>query len=340
MIPKYQILVKNKSGVSIGEFSSFFNLKYSDVHNYYGVATFSIPIDSPDAETLVSLRQYDIYIIRDGVVRWAGEQVNADVTIEANSPNLVTITCYSFIEQLNGRLTLPYVRYDATDQAEILKALVVESQARTNGNFGYTFAPIVATKPRDREYKLSNIFEAHVNMTNVINGLDIWCDTDRQIHYSSARGEDKSASYILELGVNIQRLTINDNFSSPANTVFAVGSSDGQDQIIESYVDAGARSTYLLREQTLSAIDVSEANTLIDKAQDLVNRNKQLVRTISVDQLPNTTPTIADVDVGDYLRFKMEKGRYDIDLSYRIFGYECSIGQVGEEYVHYVLGIL
>ncbi len=49
--PRYQIIVKNKAGTTIGEFSNFFNLKYTDILNGYGTATFDIPIDSADAVT-------------------------------------------------------------------------------------------------------------------------------------------------------------------------------------------------------------------------------------------------------------------------------------------------
>lgn len=335
--PKYQIIVKDKEGNVIGEFSDFFNLSFSDALNNYAQASFDIPVTSSDATKLISLRRFEVDIVRNGVVVWSGEQANADFTARANDPNLITITCYTYIEMLNARYTLPYVRYDATDQAEILKGLVDESQARDDGDFGFTFSDITPTKDRDREYKLDNIMESFINMSNVIDGVDFWIDKNKVIHFASERGSDKSNQYGLEYGVNVQEMRITDNFSSPANTAFAIGSTDGIDQLIESYADVTTRRTYKLREQTVSAIDVSEEDTLIGKAQDLVNKNKNQVRTVKVIQLPNTLPTLDKVFIGDALNVRFKKGRYDIDSGFRILGYECKIGNVGEETISWIL---
>jgi len=330
--PKYQIIVKDKNGDVIGEFSDFFNLTFSDILNNYGQATFDIPIDSSDAVKLVSLRRFEINIARNGIVVWSGEQVNADVTLKANSANLVTITCYTYLEMLNARYTEDYVRYDATDQAEILKDLVDTSQAKTEGNLGFTFASITPTKDRDREYKKDNIMEAFINMSNVIEGIDFWIDKDKIIRFASQRGIDKSNQYGLEWGVNIEEFRITDNFSSPANVAYAIGAND-----IIPYTDSSARNTYKLREQTISAIDVSETDTLTGKAQDLVNKNKEQVRTIRIVQLPNTSPTLDKIGIGDSQNIRLKKGRYDINSPFRNLGYECKIGNVGEENITWIL---
>lgn len=55
MTPKYQIIVKDKGGNIIGEFSDFFNLKFSDILNNYGQCTFDVPITSSDSTKLISL---------------------------------------------------------------------------------------------------------------------------------------------------------------------------------------------------------------------------------------------------------------------------------------------
>lgn len=335
--PKYQIIVKDKSGIAIGEFPQFFNLKFSDKLNNFGTATFDLPVDMKEATSLISLRRYEIDILRDGVIKWSGEQANADVTLQTDSPNLVTITCFTYPEMLNSRYTLPFVRYESTDQAEILKAIIEESQGRTNGDFGFTFATITPTKDRDREYRLDNIMESLINMSNVIDGIDFWIDSNKVIHFASERGSDKTTQYVLEWGINVHTMQITDNFGSPANTVYGIGQSDGISQLIESYADSAARTTYLLREQTLSAIDVSESATLIAKAQDLVEKNKTAVRTIKVTQLPSTVPALDKINIGDSIGARVKKGRYDINSAFRVLGYESALGKDGEEWVEWIL---
>lgn len=337
MKAQYRIVVKNKAGVQIGQFSNFFNLTFNDSENNYGTATFDIPSDSDDAIKLISLRIYEIDIYRDSVIVWSGEQANAEVTFVADSPNFIKITCYTYIEMLNARVTPEFVYYAATDQAEILKDLVDVSQAQTDGNLGFTFAPITPTKDRDREYKLDNIMEAFINMSNVIDGIDFWVTSGKVIHFDSERGSDKSNQFLFVWPDNISSLTISDNFSSPANKGYAVGSSDGINPTIESYTDTSARGIYKLREQVVSAIDVSETATLTDKAQKLVDKNKRQVRTIRLAQIPNTKPYLTQLQIGDRSKVIFKRGRYNIATTYRVQGYECSIGSIGDENISWQL---
>lgn len=337
--PKHQIIVKDKSGVIIGEFSDWFSLKFSDKINGYGEASFAVPIDSVDAVKLISLRRYEIDIVEDGVIIWSGEQVNAEVTLVADSPNLVTITCYTYFEMLNARYTPEHIRFEpALDQALILKALVDYSQGKPDGDLGFSFANITQTMDRVREYKLDNIMESFVNMSNVIKGIDFWIDSNKVIHFGTPRrGSNKSNQFSFEWGVNVKSMKITDNFSSPANTAYAIGASDGETPKIAPFTDTGARATYKLREQTVSAIDVIEDVTLVGKAEDLVNSNKRQKRTIHVTQIPNTIPRLKDLSIGDSLTAKVKKGRYDIGTPFRILGYECAVGDVGESNVSWIL---
>lgn len=345
---KHQIVVKDKAGLILGEISDWFNLKFSDQMNNYGTATFDIPIDSSDAVKLISLRRYEVDIYEDGVVVWSGEQVNADVNVIADDANLVTITCYTYLEMFNARYTDDYIRFDNIDQMLILKQLVDISQAKPDGDFGFSFANIVPTKPRDREYFKDNIMESIINMTNVIDGIDVWIDKDKVIHGGNTRrGVDKSNQFGFEWKVNTLEMKISDNFSSPANTAYAIGSSFTSDPSvpldpsappqIQEYVDTQARATYKLREQTVSAIDVSEVDTLQGKAEDLVNSNKRQIRTIKIKQIPNTTPRLSNLNLGDSINARLKKGRYDINSPYRILGYECVVGKVGESNITWIV---
>lgn len=334
----HQIIVKDKSGSTVGQFSDWFSLRFSDQINYFGECSFQVPVTSRDAENLIALRLYEIDITEDGVVVWSGEQANADVILSANSPEMINITCYTYPEMLNARVTDEYIRFDQVDQAQILKSIIDISQAETDGDFGFTFATIVPTMLRDREYRKDNIFESMVNMSNVINGIDFWIDNNKVIHFGAPRrGEDKSNQFGFEHGINVREMRISDNFSTPANRVFAIGSTDGFTPFIRSYTDATTRAIYKLREQTISAIDVSEEATLIAKAQELVTTNKNQRRTIRISQMPNTTPKLSQVDLGDYLRAKVNKGRYDISFPFRLLGYECVVGEVGESYIDWIL---
>src|SRR3990172_11229342 len=109
---KYSIIVKDKTGESLGEFTEWKNLKFSDRLNDYGECYFDVPITSQNLLELTALRRYEVFIKRDNTIVWSGEQVARNGNLQANSPNMVTIICRTFFEMLNSRYTAPYVRYD------------------------------------------------------------------------------------------------------------------------------------------------------------------------------------------------------------------------------------
>lgn len=335
--PKYEIEVRDKDGNVLGEFSTFLNLKFSDKLNDYGTASFDVPSNSMDLQNLVSLRRFECYIRRNGQIVWSGEQTKRSVTLNANDPNLVTITCYTLIEMLKGRLTDQVVNFSAVDQATILKTLVDTSQAYDDGDLGFTFAAITDTMDRDRTYALDNIFDSFVNMSNVINGIDFWCDHNKVIHFSAHRGFDRSAQYGFELGINLLAPKIDDDFSTPVNKGWGLGAGIPPDQLVVTYVDASARSVYKLREGKVSQIDVSESATLTDKAHDLVNSNKEQVRTIGFGQIPGSNPHFGVLNVGDSTNMLIKKDSYNINQPFRIVGYTASVGKTGEENITWVV---
>lgn len=335
--PKYQIIVKTKDGTVLGEITTWLNLKFGDRLNDYGTCTFDVPSSSRDLVNLISLRRFECYILRDGKTVWSGEQAMRKVRFQANDAQLVTITCYTLIEMLRSRLTQASVRFNQIDQAQILKSLVDTSQGQTNGDFGFTFATLPTTMDRDREYALDNIFDSFVNMSNVINGIDFWCDHNKVIHIEARRGHDRSNEYSFELGVNMLQPGITDDFSSPVNKAWALGAGIPPDQLTEFYVDTNARATYLLRENKISQIDVSEAQTLIDKAHDLTNSHKEQVRTIDFKQIPKTNPVVGVLDTGDSVKILIHKDAYSINKAFRIAGYDAVIDKTGEEYIGWIV---
>lgn len=335
--PDYQIIVKDKSGTTIGEFTEWFNLRFSDKLNNYGECSFDVPVTSDELDTLTSLRRYDVFILRNGEIVWSGEQANRSVSLEANSPQLLTIRCFTFFEMLNARYSPEFVRYEAEDQGQILKDLVDTSQALTDGDFGFTFDTIEATQDRDREYALYNIMEAFINMSNVIGGPDFWIDHDKVIHIVPYRGIDRSTQFIMEWGVNIYKSFIQENFSSPANEAIVIGAGFGSSQVIGGYTDTVARGIYKLRQQRISETDVSQVETLNDKGEDLVTAYKNPLVTIDFQQIPNTLPVFGSFTLGDSIRIKVKEGIYNINNVFRVYGYSVQIGNNGEEYISYLV---
>jgi hypothetical protein len=134
---KLKVIVKDNAGVSKGEFETFNNLKFGKRLNNSGEASFDIPLNNSKLATLLSLRQNTIYIynkfsFEDGapaqLLVWAGEQAKTDGKLQSDLDNWLTITCYTWLEQLTQRITAFEKIYTDTDAGEIAWDLIDESQ--------------------------------------------------------------------------------------------------------------------------------------------------------------------------------------------------------------------
>jgi hypothetical protein len=336
-LPRYQIIVRDKGGNELGEFTEWRSLRFSDKVNDYGSCQFEVPVTSSELESLVSMRRYETVIKKNGQVVWAGEQSNRFGNLEANSPNWITIISHTYFEMLNSMYTSPFIRYEQVDQGEILKELVDDFQAKTGGDLGFTFGDYITGVLRDREYSNQNIMDAFVNMSNVINGPDFYITDDKQINIIPRRGIDRSKHTVLEWGINIERVFIDENFSNPCNEAIILGAGFGSEQAVVSYLDSGARGIYGLRQQRSSEIDVSSVDTLNARAEALVRKFKQPLVTIDIRQLAGTRPSFGSVRLGDIIRVKVREGIYNINDRYRIYGYEVFINQNRKEEISYIL---
>lgn len=335
--PIYQILVRDKEGNILGEISGFQNLKFSEKHNNWGECTFELPATSEELAQLVALRRYETLVLRNGSIVWSGEQATRSGRLMANSPQLIKVTSYTFLEMLAHANTPAYVRYDNIDQGLILKDLVDDFQAQTEANLGFTFASITNTVSRDREYYRYKISDAFINMSNVIDGPDFYIDHDKVIHIVPFRGVDKSTQVIFEYGVNTLEAGISEDFSTPSNQAIVLGAGLGSEQVEGEYTDTSMREVYKLRQQVISEVDVSETDNLDAKAEAYVRKYKNSLDTIDIIQIPNSSPTFGTILIGDSIRIKINEGIYNINNIFRVYGYDVAVGQDGDEVISYLV---
>jgi len=310
----YSIVVKDKNGDTLGEFINWTRLQFSDKLNNYGECSFAVPVTSNELLTLTALRRYEVYIYRNNSIVWAGEQVARNGTLQANSPNMLTILCRTFFEMFNSRYQRDFVRFDQIDEGIILKTLVDNSQAETDGNFGFTFGDYETGVLRDREYSNQNIMEAFINMSNLINGLDFYITHDKEINIVPFKGVDQSKQTILEWKTNMHEIGVVEDFSSPANEVFVLGAGFG------------------------SAQAVGTQSNLEAKAEAVVRKYKQPLLSLKISQMPNTTPGFGTISLGDTIRVRINEGIYNINNRFRVYGYDVKIGEDNEEFISYLVG--
>lgn len=340
MFQNYQIVARNKAGEELGEFTEWSNLRFSEKLNNYGTCSFDVPVTSSELSYLLSMRRYETIIKRNGSIVWSGEQASRHGTLQVNDPNNLTITSYTFLEMLNSALTPSYVRYEATDEGAILKALVDTFQAQTEADMGFTFGDYLTSTDRSREYFTDNIMEAFINMSQVLGGPDFLISHDKVITIKPRIGIDKSAQNILEWGTNIDRVSVQESFANPCTQAVLLGAGLGSSQLRSVQTDTSARGVYGLRQQRDSEIDVSIQDTLDAKALAVLRKYKQPLTTLQLYQLPNTNPSFGAISLGDSIGIRIQEGVFDINSAYRVYGREVIIGKDGEEEISYLVSTI
>lgn len=336
----YQIIVKDKNGTSLGEFTQWSDLEFSDRLNYYGECSFKVPVTSDELLNLTALRRYEVYIMRNKSTVWSGEQVARSGTLKANDSNKVTIFCRTFFEMLNSRYTGVYVNFDNTDEGTILKSLVDTSQALTDGDLGFTFGQYTTGNTRDREYSNHNIMQAFVNMSELIDGPDFYITHDKEINIVSHKGIDKSKQTVLEYGTNLESVEISEDFTNPGNQAIVLGSGFGLAQQRVTRTDTSARSTYKLRQQLVSATDIPFTDMLNARGDAVVRKQKNSLQSLNIIQVPNTNPKFGSISLGDSIRIRVQEGIYNINNNYRVHGYSVSVDENNKESISYLVGLI
>lgn len=333
----YRLVVKNKAGETLGEFENYSGLKFNRYLNNYGSIEFRLPANDPKLQSLVALRQYEVYLYRDNLLLTAGEQALRGGRLAADSPNFVTITCFDWLELLNHRITAPFRRFENVDAGMIAWTMIDESQGLTDGDFGITQGAIQPTKPRDREYQSKNIMEAIIQLTEVIGGFDFEITPDKVFNVYERKGLDRSNQFVFEWGTNFREVGVVEDFSRPCNQAIVLGEGFGETQAMRVRTDVAAREIHGLRQQRVSYVDVSQDDTLDDKGDAVTRKHKQAVLSLGVKMLPAVDPVLGSLSIGDTVRVRLKDGFYNIDNRFRIYGYNVSVSEDNEESVEYFI---
>lgn len=339
MNPTYQVLIRNKDQEILAEIENARSIRFSERLNNYGRCTFTLPVNDPKMEHIIH-RINEVEIRRNGVTVWAGELATESGQLFATSSNRISIYAYTFLEMLNSRYTGPFRRFDNVDQGTILQTLVSESQAQTDGNLGFTFGTVEATKNRDREYSNFNIMEAFINMANVIDGPDFDFKFNKEIDIKAHVGTDRSNIAIFDWKRNFKQVIYTRDFTHPANRGIVIGAGFGAAQALGFHVDTASRTAHRLREQRVSEPDVLHQGTLEDKAQEVVRKYKQPLLSLQLTKMPNMEPNFPTLRIGDSCRVRLREGNLNINNRFRVYEHEVSIGDTGEEEVTYNVALI
>lgn len=333
----YQLIVKNRAGNVIGEFESFRKLSFGKKVNDYGSCSFEVPIKNPKIASLISLRQYSVWVYRLGELIWSGEQAVRSARLNENSNNWATIYCYGWFELLEHRYLSSQKTYDQIEAGEIAWDLIDTLQA--DSDMGILKGDIAETMLRDRTYDdTQNVYEAIVNLTNVINGFDFEINDNKVFNVYEEIGVDRT-DLILEYGYNIKTVDITEDFKNPVNRAIVLGDSgDIEDPLRITRNNTDLQALYGVREGLLNEMMVTEISTLQEKGDALIRKRGNELFRVTLDLIKSSFPTIGDFALGDTITLKIQNGIYNIERPFRIYEWSINYEDTGVEILDLVLG--
>lgn len=333
---QYRIIVKNLAGTTLGEFEKFKGLNFGKKLNNADTASFTVPVNDPKIASLIALRLFTVWIYRDNLLLWSGEQVSREGVLDDKGDNWVTILCYDWFESLLRRYTKATRNFWNVDAGQIAWTMIDETQQESD--FGITLGTIETTQNRDRQYENQNIGEAIINLSNVINGFDFEINNFKVFNVKSMIGVDRTG-LVLEYGYNIKNCTITEDFKIPVNRAIILGDSGNIDEALRiERDDTTSQVAYKLRENQYSETSVTDINTLEAKGDSYLRKYGSALVKLSIDLVRGTHPNITEFSLGDVLTLKIKTGLYNIEEQHRVYQWRITYEPDNTEKLDLVLG--
>jgi hypothetical protein len=318
-----------------------YGVSFSRRLNRAGNCTFSFPLDSEGFvnQTVVESTtpgSTGFYIERNGSLVWGGVVWSRTYQSQAKSLSFTGQTFESFLYKQFIEETLTYT---ATDQRNILIALINYMQGKTNADVGIavpsSFTSNITRTVTFPDYEVWSIGKAIESLVSYSNGFDYTLDVrydsngDPEIFLATddVLGQDiESTGMILEYPGNIRNYWYPENAAEAATSVLGVGAGEGSamlrskatntDMLGYGYPDI--QSVYTNKDVQLQA--TLDSQTL--------QRGTLLTPPISIPTIelnPDFEPTFGSFQLGDYSNLYIRDPRFPsgLEQSVRVVGFSA-----------------
>lgn len=316
MRANYVITVYNSSGNLIADISdkrSSFN--YSKARNRADEISLSLNLDvlkrlavasGLTVSDMLAVNENEIRVYRDGTLVTAGQiaEINPLISGDERTCSIKTV---GWLDLFKKRHTAGTRTFTATDQSTILWTLINESQSQTDGNFGVTLGTLTSSIARDRTYEYKNIYDAIVQMTEVINGMDVEITPAKVFNTYYPKIGSVREDIIFNYPGNIQSIGFTRRGSEVYNRVIARGGGFGQDAIKTEAVDTALRSRHKLREEVVEYSDVSKLTTLQQHADKDVADKSKFNDLPEITLVSGATPEFGTYGIGDVVQIQINE---------------------------------
>jgi hypothetical protein len=235
-------------------------------------------------------------------------------------------------EEILGYYAQRYVltaslEYTSVDQTTMAVLIHESAQTGLNRDFNIgtgTFSP--SGKVRSRIYdrwEHPNILEILQEFPTLVDGFDFGVEYDLTglrefICYYPRKGTYQD-NLVVELGVNIVEMEVEEDAEDQATLVYATGGSNSSVKFEENFSDDVAAAYYGTRyEAVVSVGDQKDVTWLAEHAEQQVHERKDpnILPAITVKDDP--IQIFGVVKVGDTVRVIIKRGRLNIDSTYRV----------------------
>lgn len=247
------------------------------------------------------------------------------------SDNMLHYTATDLSEYLKDRFIEDDLHYIGVDQHTIGWNLIQHTQAQLDGDLGFTSGFALSGKTRDRHWYVDerpNVWDLLNRFRRIIDGYDwyfkVYGDGRKEWVAEYPKRGSYNAQQVFEWGKNLANYTHEEN-GHTINDVIALGEGEGPDRLETRYTDTVARAARGVATAILPRDDdVSVPDTLLDRAQAYVERNKAPTRIIDVTIRNHVDTPILDLVPGDERPVKIERGYFSFAADFLITGIDLN----------------
>jgi hypothetical protein len=341
----YRILWADlKTGAVQGEVPAE-SFTYSHIRNAPGACSIVLPLrpNRPDqvatlTESSFAPARTSLFVLRDSVPVWGGILWTIQADVETNS---LTASGEGFLSYFRKRFLRGTYHYYSVEQVLIAQSLLTHALEAPGGEIPVSVDTATGTDViRTRVYygyERKNVGEAVEQLAAVRNGFDFtfaarWDGDALGVDFlTSYPNTGRTTEHVLELGSNVELLSLSDDGTGMANQVDAVGGGSGYDLPIRTATDTSLLSAYPLLQAVGAHSDVIEEDTLQEYADARLIQGRRSIKIPKVRLSQGSIPSIGAYLVGDQVRVRGAYGYLSIDDFFRITAIEVAVGQNGDE---------
>lgn len=287
----------------------------------------------------------EVKIKRNGAYLLGAQVVQAQINLNNQGANTIEVRCTGYLNLFKDRYIKPGTapalgigNYSNRTYAQLAQRLILDTQSQTNGDFGVTIGPDLAspgqsqTRTRAADYDNQNVKDGILNLTKLENdNFDFRFTWDKRFEVFERLGYDKP-SIELVYPQNVVSMTISRDASTLANKITGIASGIGDERLEYTSTDSTSALDYGIRERIELFNSVQNTATLNSNVEGLVPIYKDIYE-IPLVEVTNGAIQPGDVIVGDAVLVKVEGSTFteSINDMYRIVNMNINVSKENEE---------